>query len=138
MFASELMISGFQKCHLNFCAVPRNAKNCNSKKWRHSRLRFLGYMFAKNRYISLKFGMPDDRTWFNKLLYISFKNLEFGFWKKNLLKNFSFLLFGYFLGKSEIAILENSLFYGFCSFSFAFCLKCLYLVIFQTFFNFRP
>ena len=36
-------ISGFQKCHFYYC--------------RHQRMRFWGYMLAKNRYINLKFGM---------------------------------------------------------------------------------
>ena len=37
-----------------------------------------------------------------------------------------------FFGESEIAVLKNFLLYGFCCFILVFCLKYLYLVIFQT------
>ena len=52
------LISEFQKCHFYFCAMYRNASIRSLKKWRHQRLRFLGYMFVKYRHINLKFGMP--------------------------------------------------------------------------------
>ena len=32
------------------------------KKWRHQRTRFLGYMFAKNRHINLKFSMLSSQV----------------------------------------------------------------------------
>ena len=47
--------------------ILSDAKKCSKshfEKWRHQRIWFLGYMFAKNRYISLKFGMPDTQALF--------------------------------------------------------------------------
>ena len=64
------------------------------KKWRHQRIRFLGYTFAKNRYINPKFGIRDVQSWCYNILYSFEKNqiLEF----KKLFINFSFLiLFGF-------------------------------------------
>ena len=46
-------ISEFQKCHFYFFAMSRNAHNRSLKKWRYQRIWFLGYMFAKNRYMNL-------------------------------------------------------------------------------------
>ena len=43
-------ISGFQKCHFYYCPMSRNAPNHSLKKWRHQWIRFLVYMFAKNRH----------------------------------------------------------------------------------------
>ena len=84
------LISEFQKCHFYFCAMPRNAHNCNLK---NDSIQFLGYVFAKNRYIILKFGMPDVQAWFSTYCAV-FKDFEnFGFCKK-LYKNISFLLYG--------------------------------------------
>ena len=37
-----------------------------------------GYMFAKNRYINLIFGMLDARAWFYNMLYVFLKILDFG------------------------------------------------------------
>ena len=51
-------ISGFPKCHLCLSAGYRNAQNCSLKNY-VIKNQFLGYMFAKCRYINLKFGMPD-------------------------------------------------------------------------------
>ena len=51
---------------------------------------------------------------------------------------FSFLVKITFFGKSDIAIVKNFLFYAFCCLLFEFCFKSLFLVIFQTFINFRP
>ena len=33
-------------------------------------MRFLGYMFAKNRYMNLKFGMPDVQAWIYNILRV--------------------------------------------------------------------
>ena len=86
-----------------------------------------GYMFAKNRCMNLTFGMQDFQTWFSNVLYV-FSQI-FGFCEK-LYENFSFnFLGGFFFGKSETAFLKNSLFYVFCCFLFAFCLKSPFLVI---------
>ena len=68
------------------------------------------------------------------------KNENFGFCKK-LYKNFSSLTFCVkksFLGKAVIAVVNNFLFYVFLVLLSAFCLKSLFLVIFQTYINFRP
>ena len=51
------LISGFQKCHFYYSPMSRNGPNHSLKKWRHQRIRFFGYMFAKNRHIKLKFSM---------------------------------------------------------------------------------
>ena len=48
-----------QKCHFHFCAMPKNGQNLSLKKWRHQRIRYLGYMFVKNEYINNKCGLPD-------------------------------------------------------------------------------
>ena len=53
-------------------------------------MRFLGYMLAKNRYINLKFGIPDVQAWFFNILG-GFENfVNFDLWKtyiKNQLLN---------------------------------------------------
>ena len=35
-----------------------------------------GLMFAKNRYINLKFGMIDVQAWFYNILYVYFEKLK--------------------------------------------------------------
>ena len=92
-------------------------------------------MFAKHRYIHLKFGMPDVQAWFYNILYVVFrKNLEILDFVKSYIQIlfFTFWVKKSFFGESEIGVLKNFLVYGFCCFILAFCLKYLYLVIFQT------
>ena len=62
-----------------------------------------------------------------------FENYKYFGFQKMLYKNFSFFYFWvrHFFGKSEKAILKNSLFYVFWCFLFAFRLKSLFLVIFK-------
>ena len=38
--------------HFRFCAMSGNAQNRSFEKIRHQRIRFLGYMFTKNRHQS--------------------------------------------------------------------------------------
>ena len=84
------LISGFQKRHLYFCAMPKNAENRNLKKGCHPRMRFLGYMFAKNRYINLKSGIPDVRPGFYNIIYVFLNFKIFVFCKKKNLVFFTF------------------------------------------------
>ena len=48
----------------------------------------LAYMFAKNRYIKLKFGMLDLQAWLYNICTLFYFFANFGFCKK-LYKNFS-------------------------------------------------
>ena len=52
----------------------------------------LGYMFAENRYINLKFGMLYDQACFYDTFDGLWKILKIGFCKK-VVCNFSFLFF---------------------------------------------
>ena len=57
-------------------------------------------MFAKHRYIHLKFGMPDVQAWFYNILYVVFrKNLEILDFVKSYIQ---ILFFFYFLGDKII------------------------------------
>ena len=80
--------------------------------------------------------MPDALAWFyNKLnVFWNFENV--GFWRK-LYINFIFFTF---LGKKTLfwEIRDNQVKNRFWCLLFAFYFKSLFLVIFQTFINFRP
>ena len=77
MFSWTSLIVGFQKWHFHLCATSRNAHHWSLMKWRHQRVRFLGYTFAKNRYINLKFGMLDVRIWFYDMFSVCVEILKF-------------------------------------------------------------
>ena len=94
------------------------------------------YMFAKNIYIKLKFGMPDLQAWLYNILYGFQKILKILDFEISYIKILVFKFLGeknFFFEKSEIVILKNFLFYACWCFLIAFCLKLLFLVIFQTF-----
>ena len=77
------LISGFQKCLFYLCAMSRNTRNRSLKNdVINGYLRFLGYIFAKNRYTNLKFGnLACDMPRHNSTTYCTFwnilKNLDF-------------------------------------------------------------
>ena len=85
--------SGFQKCHF-YCAMSSNAPNRSLEKWHNQRIRFLGYMFAKNRYINLKFGM----FYAQPLFYNMYAFLEI--WKKGFCSYIKVSVFFDFGGKN--------------------------------------
>ena len=86
-FRTSLLLV-FQKCHFYFCSMSINAQNRSLKKMRHQRIRFLGYMFAKNRYINLKFGMIDVNIWLCSIYPFSENFENFGFLKRLKIKFF--------------------------------------------------
>ena len=107
------------------------------KKWRNQRMRFLGYMFAKNRYINLKLDMPDIQA--------SFYNIHSGFPKcqkfwvlEKLRKEIIFILWlKNLFGKNRESHLKERFVLRLLM-SFIYILFQILLWHFQTFINFRP
>ena len=101
-------------------------------------------MFAKNRYISLNFGVPDVQAWFYDKLYVFFENLgNFGFRTSYVKKNQFYFIrggVGYNITFRKIrdGSFEELLILRILILSFAFCLKSQFLMIFQAFINFAP
>ena len=98
-----MLISGFQKCHFYYCPMPKNAPNRSLKNDVINKYGYLA-MFAKNRYINLKFVMLYAQVRFYNILHGFLKILDFG---NRYLKMSVFLFFGKqktFFGKSEIAV----------------------------------
>ena len=71
--------------------MSSNAQNRSLKNWRHQRILFLGYTFAKSRYIKLTFGMPYVQAWLCNMLYVFLEILDF---VKSYLNFVRFKLFG--------------------------------------------
>ena len=126
-----------KKCHFYFCAMSRNAENRNIKMTSSTDTGFWAICLPKNGYINLKFSMPDVQARFYNILCVFvflFENFEC---YKKLYKKRIFLLFGlFFFRNSDIWTLKNFSIYGFRFFLFAFCIKFLFLLIFQTFIHF--
>ena len=101
---------------------------------------FLGYIYAKNRYINLEFGIVYAQAWFYNILY-GFSKLKQWVLTESYIENQFFFIFGSaksFLRKSKIVMLK--IFYStpFDALYLHFARNFLFLVIFQTFINFRP
>ena len=115
----------------------RNRRCGRGLKKIHQWIRFLGYMFAKNRSIwNLAWQMPRHSS----ATYIPVFEPSKNWLKEKLHKDFS-LTFGvknHFWENSRSLFSRTLFFHVLQCFSFACCVKSLFLVIFRTFINFRP